>query len=104
MQKKIPEYSNYPIPYLDIERYKLDKQLIQKFTREELIEFQFLPLDKFDNILTVCVCNPSLDLINDIEAHTGKIIRIFWCEEAKLIKIINNISQYIFEEEISWKG
>jgi len=65
-QIRIPQYSQYPIPYLDIDNYEFDENIFQTFTKKELINYEFIPLDQYHTILTVCVCKPSLKVSSDI--------------------------------------
>jgi len=92
-QMRIMGYSNYPIPYLDIDRYEFDKELIKQFSKELLLQFNFIPLDICGNILTAVVSFPCIELIKDLELLSGKKVRIFWSKDCRINENIKRLKE-----------
>ena len=65
-------------PHIEIRRYRLTKEIIELVPKDIAYEHKIVPLDRFDNILTVAVFNPLDKKAKDIvQKATGLQVRIF---------------------------
>jgi hypothetical protein len=103
MENRIPEYSNYPIPYLDIKNYQLDRLLIVGFEGKFLQRHCCIPIDLQGNILTVAVAKPSLAIIEKLVEESDKVIRIFYSQEEDIKNCLIKGEQNVEEIPVnSW--
>ena len=84
-------YSNYQIPYLDISGYFFNKEILKIIKKQLAIKYCAIPLDIFENILTVTLGIPTLETVNILEKSTKKIVRIFKSDKEEIIKTINQL-------------
>lgn len=81
-------YYSFKIPYINVDCYEFGDEIniiSKRFAKENCV----IPLDISENILTVCMGRPSLNLLKKIEKQTKKIIRVFRSCENKTINMIN---------------
>lgn len=90
-QLYIVGYSNYSIPYLQIENYQFDTKVLKLFKKQLVEKYCIIPIDVFDNILTVAMANPILKTINILEKITKKQIRVFKASKSQIINQINKL-------------
>lgn len=68
----------FQYPHIKINKYKLSKETLDLVPKEVAQRFKLIPLDKFDNILTVAMFNPlDREAIKTITEITGLDIRVF---------------------------
>lgn len=70
--------TQYGIPYLPLESYEIDLQIIDSVPSELARKYNFIPIDKIGNLLTI-VSSDILDqdIINEIEKGLGCKIQSF---------------------------
>ena len=82
----IPSYSNYPIPYLNILDYEFDPNIIKLVK-----DYSIIPLDNFNNILTIVMVNPIIETIHILEKATRKTVRVFRGNSNQIKNKINEL-------------
>jgi len=106
-QIRIHEYSNFPIPHLNIDNYEFDKRIYGQISKEIMLKFRFIPIDIYGSLMTVVVSFPCIELLSDLEKLTGKTVRVFWADDKQIIsKIMELKSRRLIEQEpeVNWKG
>jgi len=64
--------SQYSSPYLSVFDHYISKEMLDLFPAQYLTKHLFLPLDQFDNLLTVVTAIPPSDeVITEIEKRSG---------------------------------
>ena len=84
-------YSNYSIPYLHIENYQFNTKVLMLFNKQLVKKYCIIPIDIFDNIITIVMENPILETINILEKITKKQIRVFKGNKNQIINQINQL-------------
>ncbi len=87
----IPSYSNYPIPYLNIDYYKFDPNVTKLVSKKLVKDYNIIPLDNFNNILTVVMLNPIIETIHILEKATRKTVRVFRGNSNQIKNKINQL-------------
>lgn len=106
-QIRIYKYSNYPIPYLDLDGYEVDTNLKSILSKQEWQKMKGVPVDLIgEKILTVCLENPSLETIELLQQKTGKIVRIFHSSKEKIQRFLTNLftAESKVYPEVNWKN
>lgn len=109
-QVRIHQYSNYPIPHLKVDHYMFEKKFCDRFSRETMLRFRFIPVDIYDNNLTAIVSFPCIENIEDLKSLINGTVQIFWDEDIRLVKKINELKNGSYKflksegEKINWKG
>ena len=68
----------FQYPHIKIHKYKLSKEILDLVPKEVAQRYKLIPLDRFDNILTVAMFNPlDREAIKTITEITGLDIRVF---------------------------
>lgn len=85
------------LPFLSLENHPVSADLIQEIPKSLMVKYQFIPLDRFDNILCVLVGTTfSLEMITEIQTETQTNLFIYIGLPSQLRKTID---EYITEEE-----
>jgi len=70
--------AQYGFPYLPLENYDIDVNVIKLIPKNVASQFCLVPIDKIGNNLTIAMSNPLNTLaIEDIELVTGLCVQIF---------------------------
>jgi type IV pilus assembly protein PilB len=65
-------------PHIELSRYKLNKEIIEKVPRQIAQKYKLIPLDLFGSILTIGMVNPlDQEGIEAVEEHTNLQVRVF---------------------------
>ena len=87
----ILNYSNYSIPYLNIDDYEFDPNVIKLVSKKLVKDYSIIPVDNFNNILTVVMVNPIIETIHILEKATSKIVRVFRGNSNQIKNKINQL-------------
>lgn len=70
--------AQYGFPYLPLENYDIDPDVIKLIPKNVAFQFCLVPIDKIGNNLTIAMSNPLNALaIEDIELLSGLCVQIF---------------------------
>ena len=70
--------TQYGIPYLPIESYEIDAEVVNFVPKELRDKYDFLPVDKIGDLLTIVIADvPNLDTISQIEEVLGCKVTTF---------------------------
>ncbi|MFQ6068938.1 MAG: GspE/PulE family protein [Candidatus Aminicenantales bacterium] len=68
----------YHIPYIDLSRHSLKRELVQSVPVDFLYRFNFIPLEDNGETVNIAIADPSdLATIDSIESFLGKKVRVF---------------------------
>lgn len=91
--------SQYRIPYIPVNSYKINREIIHILPGQVARKNIAIPLDKIGNILTVAISNPLNDkALTEIESFYHCTVRIFISSSSE---ILNAIDRYYSGEEKS---
>jgi len=102
-------YSHFKTPFLSIENYELDKELTNQVPTNLFKEYGFVVLEKYSNMLTVGMCEPTLkEIVHQVLRklfHAEIHIQIFQVDKKALSEKLDNIEKGQFQiEEVKWEG
>ncbi len=83
----------YQMPYLDLDKYRLNKDNKNLLPQEIAFRYKILPISKIGNVLTLATANP-LDIIalDDLKLATSfKRIDLVLAREDKIMKYLNRL-------------
>lgn len=70
--------AQYGFPYLPLESYELDHDIIKIVPKNVALQFCLIPIDRIGNNLTIAMSNPLNSLaIEDIELVSGLYVQVF---------------------------
>ncbi|MBL7081205.1 MAG: hypothetical protein ISS44_01365 [Candidatus Omnitrophica bacterium] len=70
--------SQYGFPYLPLESYEIDPEIIKIIPERVARQYLLIPIDKFGNNLSIAMSNPlNNEAIEDVEALTGLNVQVF---------------------------
>lgn len=70
--------AQYGFPYLPLENYDIDPEIVKIVPRNVASQFCLIPVDKIGNNLTIAMSNPLNSLaVEDIELVSGLCVQIF---------------------------
>jgi type IV pilus assembly protein PilB len=70
--------AQYGFPYLPLDNYEMDKDLIKLVPKNVSKQYCLIPVDKLGNSLVVAMSNPlNTQAIEDVEYATGCDVRVF---------------------------
>ena len=70
--------AQYGFPYLPLENYEIDPEVIRIVPRNVAFQFCLIPIDKIGSNLTIAMSNPLNALaVEDIELISGLCVQIF---------------------------
>jgi len=70
--------AQYGFPYLPLENYELDHDIIKIVPKNVALQFCLIPIDRIGNNLTIAMSNPLNSLaIEDIELVSGLYVQVF---------------------------
>ena len=101
MGEFVSEFSGYP--YIDLEHYPVDGELILKFGKEFCIQYEVVPFG-VDNLLHVAMLDPENVIIQDIVRRASerffedKIVK-FYCANKKAL--VHSLQRSIAHEKIN---
>ncbi|MDD4294055.1 MAG: hypothetical protein PHP69_00910 [Candidatus Omnitrophica bacterium] len=82
----------YQYPSLDLKNYSINQEALALISKETAEKNLILPLDIFDDILTVTVLNPlHRDVFDEISKNTGKELRLFVSSRQDILSVINTL-------------
>ncbi len=87
----IKNYSNYPIPYLNITNYQFNLNIIKIIKKQLALKYFSIPIDIIGNILTIAMGNPNFETINILENITKRKIKIFKSDKQQILFKINQL-------------
>ncbi len=70
--------AQYGFPYLPLENYELDHDIVKIVPKNVALQFCLIPIDRIGNNLTIAMSNPLNSLaIEDIELVSGLYVQVF---------------------------
>ena len=79
----------YGFPYLPLENYAIDRQVLKLIPKEVALKYRIMPVDKIGNILTVAMANPlDIKVVEELENISGSNIEIFISTHQEIINAI----------------
>jgi len=79
-------------PFINLKRYKLNKEIINLLSKDFIYKYKLIPLDKFGRIITLGMVNPlDVEAINMVEKITNLKVRVFFINKSDLEEIISLI-------------
>ena len=87
----VKNYSNYPIPYLNIKNYNFNLNIIRIIKKQLALKYFSIPVDIMGNILTIAMGDPNFKTINILEKITNKKIQIFKSDKQQILFKINKL-------------
>jgi len=81
--------AQYGFPYLPLDNYEIDKDLIKLIPKNVSKQFCLVPVDKLGSSLVVAMSNPlNTQAIEDVEYATGCDVRVFISTSSSIRKKI----------------
>ncbi len=96
----VKNYSNYPIPYLNVKNYNFDLNIIKIIKKQLALKYFSIPIDIIGNILTIAMGNPNFETINILEKITKKRIKIFKSDKQQILCKINQLYKRSVKNEL----
>ena len=82
--------AQYGFPYLPLDNYEIEPEVIKLIPKELAIQYLFVPVDKLGNSLSIAMSNPfNNEAIEKIEAFIGLNIQIFVSTSSDIRKAID---------------
>ena len=82
----------YGIPYLPLENYRINPDVIQFIPYEMAKTHCLIPVDKIQNVLTITMAHPLLtDVIEEIERAKGCLVQTFVSTESDIYRAIERM-------------
>jgi len=82
--------TQYGFPYLPLDNYEIEPQIIRLIPQELARQYLFIPVDKLGNSLSIAMSNPlNNEAIEKIEAFIGLNIQIFVSTSSDIRKAID---------------
>ncbi|MBN2492688.1 MAG: hypothetical protein JXQ29_17710 [Planctomycetes bacterium] len=68
----------FQLPFIQVTRYAISKDLLELFPRDFLHRHQCAPLDRFDRILTVAVAHPiAKEVLEELQERSGCEVHLY---------------------------
>ncbi len=81
--------SQYEIPYVPLDSYKLDFELFMNFPISGMEEYQFVPIEMIGSVVSVSTSNPLNNKLEDfIKQETGMDVVTFIATPMEIDKIL----------------
>jgi len=81
--------TQYGIPYLPIENYAIEQELIDLVPAKLVHKHTILPIDKMGNVLTIAVSDiPEIEAVDELEEILSCSIEVFACGPTALRRTI----------------
>ena len=81
--------SQYGFPYLPLENYDIDPEIIKIIPARVVRQYLVIPIDKFGNNLSIAMSNPlNNKAIEDVEMLVGHNVQIFVSTSSDIRRII----------------
>jgi len=78
------------LPYIAVNKYDIDKRVIELIPAKVARQFHIMPLDKVGDVLSVVMANPlDAAMINEIEHLTGCKVATFIATKTEIDEAIN---------------
>ncbi len=82
----------YLYPYLDLQRYRLNKEIVKLIPKEVVLKHKLIALDRFGDILTVGMAEPlNKEAVKEVEEITNLEVRVFAVSKVDLEQTLNLI-------------
>jgi type IV pilus assembly protein PilB len=76
--------TQFGLPYLAVKQYYLAEEVVKLFPERLMRQYQFIPLDKIGNVITIAVGGLlNFDVLTELENMSGARIQVFvstWSE------------------------
>lgn len=83
--------AQYGFPYLPLENYDIDQEVIKSVPENICRQYLLLPIDKIGSSITLVMANPlNLKAIEDVEFATGCTVQAFVSTGSDIRKAIAN--------------
>lgn len=70
--------AQFGLPYIEVKQYFTSDEVLRLFSAEAMRKYQFFPLDKIGNVVTVAVGGLlNFDMLAELEAKTGCKIQVY---------------------------
>ncbi|MGQ9707448.1 MAG: GspE/PulE family protein [bacterium] len=80
----------YGVPFIDLNSFKLDSEVLQLFTEEFLRKNRLIPLFRSGNTLAVAMVDPGdIFTLDEVRRTTGMEVEPMVCREADLYQALN---------------
>ena len=77
------------IPYISIDKYKIDKEIVQKIPQGIAQKNILIALDCIGSVLSVVMANPlNQDQVKDVEKATGCQVAVFISTKKEILSAI----------------
>ena len=81
--------AQYGFPYLPLENYEIDKEIVKIVPKNVSIQYCLVPVDKIGSNLTVAMANPlNSQAVEDIALLSGLCVQLFVSTAADIKKAI----------------
>ncbi len=81
--------TQYAVPYLPVESYEIDKELIRSVPADLVHKYRFLPIDKIGDLLTITISDiPDAETIAAIKEALCCSVEIFVSSPSELRRAI----------------
>lgn len=85
------------LPFLSLDNHPISADLIQEIPKSLMVKYQFIPLDRFDNLLNILVASTfSVEMITEIQTETQTNLFVYI---GLLSQLKKTIDEYITVEE-----
>ncbi|MFH1046148.1 MAG: hypothetical protein V1727_04200 [Candidatus Omnitrophota bacterium] len=81
--------TQYGVPYLPIDSYEIDEDLIKTVPPDLVEKYEFLPIDKIGDLFTIAIADiPDTETVAELEKSLKCKVEAFVCGPAALRKAI----------------
>jgi type IV pilus assembly protein PilB len=82
--------AQYGFPYLPLENYEIDSEIIKLIPRNVAKQYLIIPVDKLGNNLSITLANPlSSEAVEKVEKITGLNLQVFVSTASDIRRAIN---------------
>lgn len=74
-------YSYYPIPYINICEYELDKEVVDLVSEDLIQQYKIIPLDLITNNLTIGMVDPTQEKVDNLKKELKPYYLLFFIIE-----------------------
>ncbi len=85
--------TQYNSPYLPLDNYELDSQVIKEIPYKIIENYKIIPIDMIGNTLTIATPNPLEIDTQELEKITGLDVQVFVCTKSEFERALERIKQ-----------
>ncbi len=84
--------SQFNLPYIDVSFYKIEEDLVKKFSKTSMLDNYFIPLSRLGNVMTIAIAGPvSEDVLTEVETVAGSEIKIFISTFSRITEAVEQV-------------